>query len=110
MVIVDENKIYITRGDTAVVNIQLYEDDEPYTFKTGDKVILSVKRKYPFNDCVLEKVSTTGSFGFLVIDTYQLAFGTYDYDLTFYGVDGTVDTVILGEFEIGKESHTNVNS
>ena len=109
MVKVNGDNIFITRGNTAVINIQLYEDDEPYTFRTGDKVILSVKRKYPFNDCVLEKVSTTGEFDFVVIDTYELAFGIYDYDITFYGVDGSVDTVITGEFEIGKECHTNVN-
>lgn len=105
MVKVTDNDIYITRGNTATINITLTEDGEPYTLREGDKLILSVKRKYPFNDCVLEKVSTTGSFEFAVIDTYELAFGVYDYDITFYGVDGSVDTVIIGVFELGGECH-----
>lgn len=107
MVKVIDNNIYITRGNTATINITLTEDGEPYELREGDKLILSVKRRYPFNDMVLEKITTTGSFEFAVIDTYELAFGVYDYDITFYGVNGSVDTVIIGTFEIGGESHVN---
>lgn len=107
MVKVTDNNIYITRGNTATINITLTEDGEPYTMREGDKLILSVKRRYPFNDMVLEKITTTGSFEFAVIDTYELALGVYDYDITFYGVDGLVDTVIIGTFELGGECHVN---
>ena len=107
MVKVTDNDIYMTRGNTATINITLTEDGEPYTMREGDKLILSVKRRYPFNDMILEKITTTGSFEFAVIDTYELAFGVYDYDITFYGVDGSVDTVIIGTFEIGGECHVN---
>lgn len=107
MVKVTDNDIYITRGNTATINISLTEDGEPYTMKDGDKLILSVKRRYPFNDMVLEKITSIGSFEFAVIDTYELAFGVYDYDITFYGVDGSVDTVIIGTFELGGECHVN---
>lgn len=107
MVKVTDNNIYITRGNTATINITLTEDGKPYTLREGDKLILSVKRRYPFNDMVLEKTTTTGSFEFAVIDTYELAFGVYDYDITFYGVDGSVDTVIIGTFKLGGECHVN---
>lgn len=107
MVKVTDNNIYMTRGNTATIDIALTEDGEPYTMREGDKLILSVKRRYPFNDMILEKITTTGSFEFAVIDTYELAFGVYDYDITFYGVNGSVDTVIIGTFEIGGECHVN---
>lgn len=105
MVYVDDTKIFITRGNTAMINVELTQDGEPYTLAEGDRLIISVKRKYPFNNIVLDKVSTTGQFLFIVDDTIDLAFGAYDYDITFYGIDGTVDTFITGIFEIGEEAH-----
>lgn len=105
MVYVDDTKIYITRGNTATISVELTLDGEPYTLVEGDRLIISVKRKYPFNNVVLDKVSTTGDFLFLVDDTIDLAFGVYDYDITFYGIDGSVDTFITGNFEVGEECH-----
>ena len=110
MINIDANNIYLTRGNTASITVELIDDNEPYIMTTGDKLTLSVKRRFPFNDRVLEKTSTTGNFEFGVIDTIDLAFGEYDFDITFYGANGNVDTVITGVFEIGKEAHTNVNS
>ena len=102
---IKDNNIYLTRGNTATITVELTLDNEPYTIAVGDKLELSVKRKYPFNDIVLQKTSTTGTFEIGVIDTRDLAFGEYDFDLTFYGVNGNVDTVILGTLEIGEEAH-----
>ena len=107
MLVIEDNKIYLTRGNTAIIDIALTKNGEPYTMVEGDSLVMTIKRKYPYNKIVLTLLAINSSFVFGVDATKDMAFGIYDYDITFYGNDGAVDTVIVGEFEVGKECYDN---
>lgn len=105
MLIIDENKITLTRGNTAFIEIDIIKDDEPYILRAGDSLTLSLKRKSDYNKVVLTKVTTTNTFTFVENDTKDLSLGIYEYDITFRGNDGTIDTLLFDDFIIGGECH-----
>ena len=55
----DDNSIYVTRGDAAVINVSLANiDGSPYTFSAGDVLRLKVFEKKNCSNVVLEKLFT----------------------------------------------------
>lgn len=104
--------ITLTRGDTAIITVPLYEIDEeghetPYTPIAGEKVRFAMSDKYgatrsevlilkeiPIDTLILEIDPE---------DTKPLKFGKYKYDIEFTDAAGHVSTGLSAIFEVAKE-------
>lgn len=106
MLIVKNNKVSLTRGDTARLTVPITDDSgQPYTVQEDDVVTLTVKKNYEDTEPAIEK-KVTGSADFHIKpeDTKGLAFGDYKYDVQLTTADGDNYTVIDDKiFTITKE-------
>lgn len=105
----DDNNIFISKGDTAVLDIELYKGDNPYTMQVNDKLVFGVRASNEYNYTLFEKVSDTPSFTFDEDDTNELSEIDCDYSITMYYGNGNVDTFITGKFNILGVSHGSTN-
>lgn len=109
MLIVDNDyNIYLTRGDSANFNITIYEDDgeTPYELQEGDTLLFTLRRLYGKGEILITKVFNTLSFQLLPVDTAELSFGEYRYDVCIYNGSGWIDTFLNDKkFTIGEEVH-----
>ena len=100
MFTVQFNRIYITRGDSAFLSIELEDrEGEPYYPKDSEELIFSLKRDQGDRDCILQKrFSLELGIEFLPQDTARLPPGSYIYDVQLYQSKGeesvVLDTVI----------------
>ena len=110
MLKVDGNNIFLTRGDSATLELSVTQDEETYDF-SGDDVVFSVKRFVTDKEAVIKKTFEDGKISFAPEDTADLPFGTYLYDVQLThtsGEDVTVCTVIVPTtFIIGAEVTTD---
>lgn len=105
MLRIDENNnIYLTKGDTALIDITLYYDSEPYEMRAGDKLLFAMKRNVKFNYTVLSREYTRPQIELFQADTNALSFGEYDYSITYIHNDGAIDTFLTGKFYITETS------
>ena len=93
----DEQNIYIVRGDTALIDITVYDIDEhgqktEHTLEEGEVLELTVKENTKTEDVLIHKTGT--SIRFDPEDTEGKPYGKYKYDVQFTGADGFVDTII----------------
>ena len=97
-------KITMTRGDTLLLQVNIFQDDnEEYVCQPGDSVrfaarpagLNAAKTEYA-NNIVIDKPIPTDSLMLQLepADTKQLPFGKYVYDIELTKADGTVDTFI----------------
>lgn len=109
MLTIDEhNNIYLTRGDTAIFDIELTDEDgQPYTMGNDEIIIFSVRKLFDRGAVLIQKQSSTPSFSLDTADTKNLSFGNYKYDIYLYNqVTYKLDTFIANKvFEIGEEVH-----
>ncbi len=91
------NDLYLTRGDTArlTVNITNVCDDGEYTPAADDVFRFTVKKNVYTKEPVFQKV-TTGNAVFKISpsDTKNLDFATYVYDIELTTVSGDVYTIV----------------
>lgn len=104
----DDNNIFISKGDTAVLDIELYKGDNPYTMQVNDKLVFGVRASNEYNYTLFEKVSGTPSFSFDADDTNDLSEIECDYSITMHYANGNIDTFITGKFNILGVSHGNI--
>lgn len=103
MVTIKDNIFKITRGDSCIIELTIYENDGEtiYTPTEGDTVIFTVKPNINNDYYVIRKVFTDGET--LVInknDTIDLNFGEYFYDVRLEN-DNNYDTILeSGKFII----------
>ena len=91
---IDNNIIYLTRGDTCVINLKV-EDTEGNDYDySGDTVLFTVKRNPNDKAIVIQKTFTDGKITLSPDDTEGVQFGQYYFDVQLTKQDGTVDTVI----------------
>ena len=105
-----KNNIFMTRGDTVSLKIDLVDcEGEPYYLKEGDKAIFRMKRKVCDKELLINKDLEIDEEGqiFLVIDpvdTEYLKFGLYVYEIELVTAEDDHYTVIdNGVIELGKE-------
>lgn len=93
---IEDKTIYITRGDSASMEVSVTQaDSTDYTLQNGDKLTFSVKRSVRDEEALISKTITSGScFDFTPEDTAGLVFGEYRYDLQLKTKDGKVFTII----------------
>lgn len=104
MLNISGKNILLTKGNTGIIEIELYKDGEHYTLKSSEYITFNVRRNNDFNTIVMTKRLDSNLLVLIPSDTISLSFGEYDYDFTFYGTD-IVDTFITGKFIIGGASY-----
>ena len=106
MVSVDGTNISLTRGDTLILQVEMYKEGEPYVPMTGDSVRFAMKQKYTDPECLIEKQIPMNT---LVLelepnDTKPLTMGQrYVYDIELTDALGRVDTFISGKIKLTSE-------
>jgi len=102
---VENDNVYITRGDSAVLNLSI----EGYTAQEGDTLTFSVKKNCNDAQPVIQKSIDTTEMTITIDheDTANLEFGDYFYDVQLRRDNGetvTYDTVIIPhQFAVGAE-------
>ncbi len=105
---IENNNIFLTRGDTLLLKLDLIKDGKSYIPQQGDSIRFAMKRKYsdddsdvilvkdiPINDLILQIDPE---------DTKPLPMRSkYVYDIQYTDSVGRVDTFIQGIFTIGEE-------
>lgn len=97
MLKIDKNNIYLTRGDSAAIQIYLEDTNgDPYTPVEGDEIRFALKRNYEDFRCLIKKPIPTDTLmlNLTSTETEKLDFGKYYYDIQLTRLDGTVDTFI----------------
>lgn len=102
----EEDNIYLTRGDTAIIDIALFDEDgEPYAMLSSDRLVFTLRKLYDKGVILIEKEVDEPSFSFTSADTKDLDFGEYVYDIYLKNT-GKIDTFIAEKtFTIGEEAH-----
>lgn len=100
MFYIEENNIFITKGDHAVLDIEILKDGEPYTMKDGEEIYFSVKAALDYNYTLFSKTSDTPQIEFVSADTFGLSCCEFDYTITLVKANGDRDTFLSGKFTI----------
>lgn len=111
MFTIEDNRIYLTRGDTADISLIITQlDGSEYEVQEGDTLIFRMK-KYATkesSEVLIEKTALVSegeiTFSLMPEDTLTLAFGEYRYEVELVTDADDHYTVIADmEFEVGKE-------
>ena len=101
------NKITMTRGDTAIIEISIdyAKTGVPYTPAEGDIVRFTLKKYLSDRTALLVKDVSVNTLLLCINseDTARLAFGRYYYDIQLIRYDGKTDTFISNILELTKE-------
>ena len=96
----ENNSINISKGDSALLSLDLTKGDNPYTMQTGDKLIFAVKARDDFNNTIINKVATDPEIAFYTEDTAVLSAINAVYSITMQYGNGNIDTFLNGDFNI----------
>lgn len=117
MIKVRRNKIFMTRGDTVSLKVDLTDyNGDPYSLQTGDEAIFRLKKSACDKRLLIEKELEVDEDGqlYLIIDpedTENLKFGVYYYEVEVITSDDCHFTVIDNSpLELGKELENHVDS
>ncbi len=109
LIIENSNKISICRGTSKTVCVTIFDDDGAlYTLKSGDTLILGVKRYINDTDYTIRKTSTSANkegdgyyFKFVPSDTDKLSSGNYLYEVGLKTSDNDYHIIInLSSFTV----------
>lgn len=89
------NTITMTRGDTAVLKLDIInEQGIPYVPTDSDVVLFTLKRNVMEKDVIFQKSMVDGKIIIHPQDTSHLDYGSYFYDVELTKENGFVATVI----------------
>lgn len=89
------NTITMTRGDTAVLKLDIIDEQGmPYVPTDGDVVLFTLKRSVLDKSVVFQKSMVDGKITIHPQDTASLDYGQYVYDVELTQGSGFVATVI----------------
>lgn len=94
---VKQNTIYLTRGDTFLADVRIFQTcGDPYHLQEGDTIRFAMKKSLTDETTLVTKdiPIDTRRLQLDPEDTKDLPFGTYVYDVQLTKADGTVDTFI----------------
>lgn len=96
--------IYLTRGDTASLQVNLCDGGNVYKLQPGDTLTMTVRKTVDSGKAFSVKADDDGILSIAHNDTAALDYGTYVYDIQLTTSDGGIYTVIpVSIFEIGQE-------
>lgn len=107
MLRIDDNKIYITRGDGGSFDVAMENEDGTAYDYSGETVVFSVKKSPYDSKTLIQKTVTDGKVTLTASDTF-LPFGSYFYDLVITSKDLTVIPPTM--FTVGEEVHYETDS
>ena len=82
MVDINNKDIRITRGDSCIIKLNIYDSaGDEYIPSSGDIIIFTVKSDINNDYKVIEKEFINSEITLLKSDTINLNFGTYFYDV-----------------------------
>lgn len=88
------NNVYLTRGDSAYLELNIRSSNGPYIFQDGDVIALTIKKSVHDENVILQKLARDGELKIEPSDTKLLDYGEYVYDIQITTSDGDVFTVI----------------
>lgn len=95
MLTCQNNTIVLTRGDTAILKLNIVDEKgTPYKLTDGDVVIFTLKRSVRERDVIFQKSMVDEKITIQPQDTANLEYGQYFYDVELTKEDGFVATVI----------------
>lgn len=99
------NKIKITQGDNAELEILIYDaDGKKREIFDDDTIVLTMKKEVNSSSVLLSKNAVAGVIEFMPEDTKDLSAGTYIYDIQLTTFGGKIYTIVpLSYFEICQE-------
>lgn len=100
MFYIEENNIFISKGDHAVLDIEILKDGEPYEMRTGEEIYFSVKAALDYNYTLFSKSNTEPQIEFFAADTNPLSCCEFDYSIALEKANGDRDTFLTGKFTI----------
>ena len=102
-----KNKIYLTRGDSAFLTVNLNDESgSSYELSEGDKIYFRLKKSSSSDNLLLEKEINpdTLTLELLPEDTAELSSGLYCYEVELVTAEDKHYTVIENsQFQIGAE-------
>lgn len=107
MTTISGNKITITKGDTLVLKINMYQDNEEYDVQDGDVIRFALKKAYSDDECIILKEIPHETMT-LVVDSAEMkkldvVREGYVYDVQLTDQYGIVDTFISGKLYTTEE-------
>lgn len=104
---IHNKNIYLTRGDSAIIELKLKQDGVDYALHEGDVCVLTVKRSIASADILLQKnLADWSQFYIAPDDTAGWEYGEYIYDVQVTTAAGDVFTVVTPHKFIIKEEVT----
>ena len=95
MLYIEGNTIKLTRGDTAYIEAPLSTADGAYEMNGADTLTLTVKKNVRTKEHIFQKsLIGTNIFHIEPVDTAEVAFGKYTYDIQLTTNIGDVFTVV----------------
>lgn len=96
MLKITTDKVYLTRGDSADINIVIKDSSGTvYELQSGDALTFTMKNNCETEDIVCQKDCTaTEQINLTPSDTDTLAYGVYFFDVQLTTAGGKVYTVI----------------
>lgn len=104
----DENNVYLTRGDTCILDVEITDKDgNPYTMAPNDSLIFVVRRIAGKGEILIKKEVVTPVITLTTNDTKNLTFGKYKFDIHLYNSGSHIMDTFIAEkiFELGEEVH-----
>lgn len=76
------NKVYLTRGDSATLPLDVADKNgNAYAVQSDDAVVLTVKKTTADMAYLIQKRLNNGTFSFIPTDTESWDYGDYVYDV-----------------------------
>lgn len=89
------NKIYLTRGDSAFIDIQIKNaDGTDYQWTPGDQLLMTVKESTSSKEILFQHSLVDGTIEINPEDTENLEYGDYVYDCQLRTSGGVTQTFI----------------
>lgn len=102
MLKIEGNNIFLTRGDSAVIDLTIYDEEgNIYTPKQNDVIVFSVKANVNNVETILRKTFENLTLEISSKESLKFNFGEYLFDIRLIN-DTLIDTFICdGVFTIG---------
>lgn len=102
MLKIEGNNIFLTRGDSAIIDLTIYDEDgNIYTPSESDVVVFSVKVNVNNVDTILRKTFDNLTLELKPEETIKFNYGEYFFDVKLINDDLTDTFITSGILTIG---------
>lgn len=93
------HKIILTKGDTASILVQVYdEDNKEYQIKTSDVITMTIKKTANSEPVLIKYTDVNNYITLFPEDTDNIPEGLYVYDIQLKTVDDYIYTIVPTSF------------